>query len=240
MKNIITAFIATDKVTSPMSVGFTINTTAVEGVDYTVVDNKTAFNFKPGVFKDEIKIMPINNNIADGDKLLTLTLSSNASGVTIGYPGKLGSGTKYAVTILDDDCPIIFNDMVGKWSGTDNWSPANGGPDPTQVETTYDGTNFTINGLGFGWLTNPAFWDEVVISSTPIIITDMDPITGIFTIPEQDLAHTTWNGAPQPFYRISGTGQYFPCTRTMVINYQIIQNGAPLYNFNFTETITLN
>jgi len=63
----------------------------------------------------------------------------------------------------------------------------------------------------------------------------MDPVTGVFTIAEQYLADTTWNGSPQPTYRISAYGQYFSCLNKMTVNYTLYQNGAVLRQY--TETI---
>jgi len=91
-----------------------------------------------------------------------------------------------------------------------------------------------MNGLAFAWLTDPAYWDEVVVESEPVIV-DMDPVTGEFTISEQFLANTTWNGDLQDTYSISADGQYFSCLQLMVVNYTLYQDGSVLRQF--TETI---
>ena len=90
-----------------------------------------------------------------------------------------------------------------------------------------------MEGIAYGWLTNTNYWDEVVIVSNPVIV-DMDPVSGVFTIDEQFLATTTWNGGVQPDYSISANGQYFSCLHSMVVNYTLYQGGVLR---QYTETI---
>jgi len=219
---------------SEVKVDFTIQSdNAVEGVDYTIVDNKTQLVYPVGQFVDKVTILPIDNFIEDGDKILNFTLDN--SSVSLGYPGSIDTGKAIVITLTDDDCAFTFDDLDGiAWSGSDNVPASQAGPNPTQISTLFDGTNLLMNGLAFAWLTDTSYWDEVVVESEPVIV-DMDPVTGEFTISEQFLANTTWNGAPQPTYSISADGQYFSCLQLMVVNYTLYQGGSVLRQF--TETI---
>lgn len=219
--------------TSEVSVNFTITSTnAVEGVNYTIEGDKTKLTFPAGVFSQKIVIIPIDNSIEDGDKNLTITLTS--SSVHVGLPGPDANNTSIGVTLTDDDCAFTFEDLDGiEWIGTDNASGSQG-PNATQIKTTFDGTNLFMEGIAYGWMTNTGYWNEVIVDSFPVIV-DMDPITGEFTVAFQELATTTWNGNPQTPYQISATGQYFSCLKSAVVKYTLYQGGAVLTQF--TETI---
>jgi len=218
---------------SNISVPFTINSTAVEGVDYTIVDNKTSFNFSNGNLSDSIFIMPIDDLDPSGDKVLTIAL--NSSEVSIGYPGPSALNSELVLTIVDNDCPYTLQELGdASWSGTDNASGSQG-PNASQIETAYDGTTFTMEGIGYGWITNTNYWDEVIVDSYPVVV-DFNTTTGTFTIDLQDLCTTTWNGAPQAPYSVQGSGSYDSCSETMTISYDIIQDGGILRSY--IETIT--
>lgn len=225
---------SSEAATSDVAVNFTIaSDNAVEGVDYTVDGSSSQLNFPVGTFNRTIAITPINNALSDGNKVLTITLTSS-NGPQIGYPGTEPSNTVITLTILDDDCAFTLAQFDGyTWSGEDD-APAPEGPNATQIVTTFDGTNLYMEGIAYGWLTNTAYWDEVVVTSNPVLA-NMDPATGVFTIALQPLCETTWIGAPQPAYSISAEGQYFPCLEEMVVNYTLYQSGAVLREF--TETI---
>ena len=219
--------------TSEVSVDFTISSdNAVEGVHYTVVGGSSQLTFPVGVFNKNIIIVPIDNSEEDGDKVLTITLTN--SSVSLGVPGPDSLNKSLTVTLTDDDCAFTFEGLDGiSWIGNDN-ATGSQGPNPTQIVTTFDGTNLLMDGIAFGWLTNTNYWDEVVVASAPVIV-DMDPVTGEFTIEEQYLADTLWNGSPQPTYSISATGQYFSCLNKMIVNYTLFQGGGVLREY--TETI---
>lgn len=215
-----------------ISIPFTINSTAVEGVDYTIVDNKTSFNFSDGHLTDSIFIMPIDETDPSGDKLLTFSL--NSSGVDLGYPGPNSLNAELVLTIIDNDCPYTLDELAAAtWTGTDNASGSQG-PNDSQIEMAYDGTTFTMEGIGYGWLTG-GYWDEVVVDSYPVVV-DFNTTTSTFTIDLQDLCTTTWVGAPQNPYSVQGSGSYDSCSGTMTVSYDIIQGGGILRSY--IETIT--
>jgi hypothetical protein len=218
--------------TSDIVVDFEITSdNAVEGTHYTIQDNKSQLSFSKGTFTDTIVILPIDNAEEDGDKILNFSITS--APVTLGFPGPDANGTAITITLTDDDCGWSLTDLDGApWTGQDNSTDGDGNFS-TQVTTSYDGTKLLMEGLAYGWLTG-SYWDEVVIDSEPLIV-DIDPVSGVFTIAEQYLCDTTWNGAPQPTYSIVGSGQYFSCLKQMVINYDLIQGGGVLRSL--TETI---
>jgi hypothetical protein len=222
-----------ENATTAVTVDYTITSeTAVKGVHYTIVGEANKLTFAPGELNAKIIIVPIDNLMEDGNKVLNITLTN--SSVAIGLPGPDAFNKSIVVTLTDDDCAFTFADLDGiSWIGTDNASGSQG-PNATKITTAFDGTNLLMSGIAFGWLTNPNYWEEVVVDSEPVIVI-MDPVTGVFTIAEQYLADTTWNGSPQPTYRISAYGQYFSCLNKMTVNYTLYQNGAVLRQY--TETI---
>jgi len=226
---------ATAAATSPITVDFSISG-ATAGTDYTILDGKSQFTFAAGVFSDKIEIMPVNNIVEDGNKILTITLDSSTA--SLGFPGPAGNGTTMTLTIQDDDCAFSLQGLGdASWTGVDNVPASQAGPNDSQISTSFDGTNLLIEGIGYGWITDTAFWNEVVVVSNPVIV-QMDLITGDFTIDEQFLCTTTWLGDQQDDYSVRGTGTYTSCTETMVITYDLLQGGGVLRSFS--ETITIN
>ena len=219
--------------TSAVSVDFSITSNnAVEGTHYMIADNKTQLNFAPGVFKDMVEIIPIDNASEDGDKLLTFSLAG--SSVSLGYPGPDSFGTSLSITLTDDDCAWSLAGLDGiEWIGNDNASGGEG-PNATQIVTSFDGTILLMEGIAYGWLTNPGYWDEPVVVSH-LVNVDMHPVTGAFTVEFQELCETTFNGVPQTPYQISASGQFLSCLGKMIVNYDLYQGGDLLRSH--TETI---
>ncbi len=203
---------------------------AVEGVDYEIVDNRTSFDFAAGTHINSIDVNIINNFDVDGDRTIVFTIENG------GFPGQAAINSTYTLTIQDDDCPFTLAELgAANWSGTDN-APSGQGPNASQVTTSFDGTNLLMEGIGYGWLTNPAYWDEVVTNSNPVVA-QIDTF-GNVTIANQYLCTTTWLGNTQPDYYIEATGAYAACSETMVITFDLIQNGS--VTTSLTETITIN
>lgn len=218
-----------------VSVDFSITSTnATEGVHYTIADNKSSLDFPVGTFSDTVTILPIDNLTEDGDKVLNFSLGS--SSVKVGYLGPDTSGTSTTITLVDDDCAFTFADLDAlSWIGTDN-APSGQGPNATQITTAFNGTDLLMEGIAYGWLTNLDYWAEEIVDSFPVIV-DMDPVTGKFTIDEQPLCTTFYDGSIQDPYSISATGQYFSCLHSIVVNYKLYQEGGTGTLREFTETI---
>lgn len=226
--------------TEDVSIDFTVSSNnATAGVDYTVVNNKSSFSFSPsnGVYSDVVEIQPINNFIAGTeDLLINITLGASTYGT--GFPGPDSLGKVISLTILDDDCPFSLQGLGdATWSGSDDVPSTQAGPNNTEVETSYDGTNLLMEGLSYAWIIDTSYWDEVVVTSNKVIV-NVDLVTGVINIPLQYLCTTTWNGAVQADYSIEASGTYTSCSKTMVLNYKLYQGGSVLRSFK--ETITKN
>lgn len=204
---------------------------ATEGVDYEIIDNRTTFDFVAGTHTNSIDVRVIDNTDVDGEKVIVFTLTGE------GFPGEAAINSTYTLTIQDDDCPFTLAELgAASWAGSDN-STAEGPNNATQIATTFDGTNLLFEGIAYGWITNPAYWEEVVVTSNASVVANVDAL-GNITIANQYLCTATWNGAVQPDYYIEATGAYAACSETMVLNWDLYQNGAILRSY--TETITIN
>ena len=234
----ITAYASIPNLQNDVTVGFEITTDNATAADYTIIDGKSSFSFGSGKYEDSIQIKPIDNLVEDGEKVISITLSNTSDSSLIGFPGPDGKGKTFTVVFKDDDCAFTLQGLGdATWSGSDNAPAGQAGPNDSQVTTSFDGTNLLIEGLAYGWLTDTAYWDEVIVDSFPVIAI-VEPITGEISIALQPLCTTTWLGDPQPPYSIEGTGQFVSCTGTMTISYNLIQGGSTLRSF--TEILTIN
>jgi hypothetical protein len=183
----------------------------------------------------------------------SITLTTNTALMPIGEVLNLklnidaGENNATAGTTLSYDlerikfCLKTLLDYVGTWSGKDSWGYT------TQVTTSIDGDgDLVMNGIGFGWMQND--WGEPIVSSTPVKV-DVNLITGTFTIdPAKQTGsylETTYLGAPQAPYNISGSGKITStCDQVLEFTYYYIQGGSPIkgssYGPEFKEVITLN
>jgi hypothetical protein len=154
----------------------------------------------------------------------------------LGYPGPDGLGKSMTVRLQDDDCGFSLEGLgAATWSGEDTVPASQAGPNQSMITTSFDGTNLLMEGLGYAWLTDTGYWDEVVVVSNVVIVT-VDLTTGTIDIPLQALCTATWNGDIQPDYSISATGIYTACSKTMVLDYKLYQGGSVLREYS--ETIT--
>lgn len=229
----VTALYANNNYDSDVSMAFNITSDdATVGVDYDIVDSQTSFNFTTGETTDTITIQIYDNTDVDGSRSLNINLVGG-NGIFAGYPGNPANNSVYTLTIEDDDCPYTFQELAdASWTGSDNASGSEG-PNDTQISMSFNGTDLLIEGIAYGWLTNPGYWDEVVINSNPVVA-QIDA-AGNLTIANQYLCTTTWLGNVQPDYNIQATGTFSSCNRTMIINYDLIQGGGILRSY--TETI---
>jgi hypothetical protein len=129
----------------------------------------------------------------------------------------------------------------GTWSGS-VVPDANGFETASTITTSFDGTDLTIEGIAQSWITDPNYWEEVIVDSEPVIAT-IDPATGAFTVEYQYNCRATWNGSIQPDYYVTVDGFYFACTDTIEMNYSLYQGGSLISGGAAgvgTETITLD
>ena len=86
---------------------------ATEGVDFEILNEGRDLVYEPGVAVQNINIKLIDNDEADGDLELTITLvSCSKSEYAIGKPGPDSNYSSFTLTITDDDCPFIPEDYT--------------------------------------------------------------------------------------------------------------------------------
>lgn len=198
-------------------------TTAQSGVEYTL--ESTTFTIPANEYFGTITV----NGIYEG-------ATSDGSTLKLKLSGEEAAGFSNVFTLnIFQFCTFDINDFVGTWSGTDSWGY------PTEVVTTLVNGQLVINGIGFGWFQD--WWGEVIITNTPLVM-NVDPVTATFTIAEQPYLTSTYNGAPQPAYGLSGSGSFEVCSKGMTINYVYHQSGGTFdgssWGASFKEVIFVN
>jgi len=73
---------------------------AVEGVDFTLVNDSKTLSFPQGWGYDTIWVQPIDNDIFEGNKMMNVVLTSNSQNY------QFGANKTNAVTIIDDEHPL--------------------------------------------------------------------------------------------------------------------------------------
>ena len=104
----------------PLTVVLSVESTFIDSEEdasdeFSINPSSLEATFAQGEYKTTIQVIPVDNELADGNKLVTLTIvSASSNNFVIGFPGpdQLNSSTE--ITIVDDDCPI---DYAG-WEGT--------------------------------------------------------------------------------------------------------------------------
>lgn len=232
----ITAYASVPNLSADITVGFEITEDNGSPSNYTVVDNKAAFTFGKDKYTDTIQIIPVDNNEEDGNKTLTITLTSSSGGETIGLPGPDGNSKSFTITIEDNDCKFSLKELgEATWVGTDNVPSGEKGPNTSLITANFEDPNLLLEGIGYAWITDTDYWNEVVVESNPVITT-IDPITFELIIEKQYLCTTIFDGNNYEYY-IQAKGVYSSCSEKMIINYDLIQDDK--ITRSFTETITI-
>lgn len=86
---------------------------AIEGEDFTLVNTSKTLSFAAGEYYAYIEIMPINNDLYEGNKSVNVVLTSGSAGAIIGYDNG-GSNVEYAFSIIDDEHPLAT--WIGSYS----------------------------------------------------------------------------------------------------------------------------
>ena len=153
------------------------------------------------------------------------------------------SGNSYSIAEVGKKNSIDLNDVVGTWSGQASWFEMFGYTSEVITSTDVNG-DLLINGLAFQWF--KGWWDEVIISNTPVKITFNDGCTDDFIIEEQPYIVSTWNGSPQPAYNLSGSGTLEKtATGFRMIVFPILHQSSSMIDGNnwglqFVEVLTLD
>ena len=147
------------------------------------------------------------------------------------------AGQDYTLEKVGEKSAVDLENYVGTWSGEDMWGD-------TEVTTTLDADgNLEITGVGVVFMTGA--WGETILEQEKVLM-DVDKTTGSFTIEEQLYMKTEYDGAVQELYYLSGTGTIDPCTNTMDLQYDFVQDGVSYvawltqYGYFFHEINVLN
>ena len=147
------------------------------------------------------------------------------------------AGQDYTLEKVGEKSAMDLENYVGTWSGEDMWGD-------TEVTTTLDADgNLEITGVGVVFMTGG--WGETILEQEKVLM-DVDKTTGSFTIEEQLYMKTEYNGVVQELYYLSGTGTIDPCTNTMDLQYDFVQDGVSYvawltqYGYFFHEINVLN
>ena len=147
------------------------------------------------------------------------------------------AGQDYTLEKVGEKSAVDLENYVGTWSGEDMWGD-------TEVTTTLDADgNLEITGVGVVFMTGA--WGETILEQEKVLM-DVDKTTGSFTIEEQLYMKTEYDGAVQELYYLSGTGTIDPCTNTMDLEYDFVQDGVSYvdwltqYGYFFHEINVLN
>ena len=146
-------------------------------------------------------------------------------------------GSDYTISYAGQKNAIDLADYVGTWTGTDMWGP-------TEVTTTLDADGVLwITGVGVTFMETA--WGEVIADQVSLPM-EIDLGTGAFTIDEAYYMTTTYNGAVQDVYNLSGTGVIDICgSNTMDLEYDFVQGGTSYnawlnqYGYFFVESNVL-
>lgn len=145
------------------------------------IENSGTLTIPAGEFSGIIGVRPVDNGASDGNKLITITLSSvSNSAVNVGYPGPEGLSKTFSVTIEDDDCPLVLEDLTGTFDvvigGTSFWDP------------NWEHTCEISLGEEPNTLVISNFWDieNVGAASYSDIVVQIDPATLTASVPDQE------------------------------------------------------
>lgn len=231
---IVEVFLATINQNDNVTVDFEISSSnAILGTHYEIVDNKSQFSIESGKYSDDIRIRLIDNTDTDGNKELTITLTSNSSGANIGYLGPDALGSSFVLKIIDDDCPV---ELVGEYNEISETQPFNV-PGLTTIDKIEAGANaneYWIYGV-YSELYS-VYWGEVFQSGfgNEGLVQMIDNGDGTVSIPCQYLGQTL----PGPYdYWISGTGNYSSCDKTLNLSFGLQFDDTCTDNYGATTLL---
>lgn len=153
-----------------------------------------------------------NTELMPEDETLKLVMNLDA-GANNATAGTQINYNLYRIRFCPIDDITIFE---GSYSGDTYWGP-------TQTTATVNANGvLEITGVGVAFMTG--YWGEVItnMESIPIVLQP----NGDFTIPETYYMSTTYNGAVQPDYNLTGYGRLDACTGTMELYYDFVQPGV--------------
>lgn len=212
----IPVLLASSSNASGTTVNFTVTSQASDRFNIT---QNGSIQIPSGEFSANIELIPVDDNLVNGDAEITITLSSSEVGVGLGGDGVRFHNT--VVTLVDDDCiPMpstlytasvrAFNDDAPSYDAT--LTPVPGTTDQYSIDSAW-GPNFV------GWATgDPSFNGAFVYPATIRINSDL-----------------TIDVIGAAGYATGGTGTYDSCGD--VFMFTLTQG---LFTTDFTVDVTLN
>ena len=185
----------------------TVSNDSGESFDFTVTGDSSRYTITPadgkvvfsaGSYEATITVTPVDNNVSDGNADLTITLT----GENVGVGGDGVNLTSVAVTIIDDDCPIVIDDTA-LWISQYDDSRA----DATEVELTKLGDNQWYCPTTWGY-------NGVANFTGAAGYAGLYPYDVVITLNPSDLTVLV-EGLDG--WAIGGSGSYDPCANTFTI-----------------------
>jgi len=211
---------------------FTFLSTFPDGEFYVVADVKQAMNISSDLDLELTfdQIGKINGQTYSFPKALSTDFPCSERYFVLAKLTKVGED--FTIEEVGQNGNLDLTDYIGTWTGNDIYGS-------TEVTTTLNSDGkLEITGIGVTFMTGP--WAETIIDQENLVM-DIDLLTGEFTIGQQYYMETTYLGDPQPVYDLSGTGTINPCTRTMDLVYDFVQDGTSYtawltpYGYEFHE-----
>jgi len=187
-------------------------TGGTEGVDFTLIGG-TSLTIPAGEWFTSFSVKPIDNQVADGDKVITFEITSVSGDISAGL-GLVGK--KFTYTITDDDCPFKVDYFIGTLVCQE---PGYAGS-PYDVGSTVDPGNPNA-------IIIDNFWDyggEVKYI--------FDPATNKVDLPTQNVVM----GGDTYVVSSNGQGTYEACSKKFIVPYKVSFAGD-VYDEN-THTFT--
>jgi hypothetical protein len=162
-----------------------ISNAAVEGVDFTLVNDSKTLSFPQGWGYDTIWIQPIDNDIFEGNKLVYVVLQSNSQNY------QFGANSSLSVTFIDDEHPLKA--WIGTYTVEALDYSSYFGPEVWTVKTEADPSdlnNLLVTGIGNDPSKNGGY-SEV---KTIVGVVDTDAKTITFTSGSEIGTHGAFSG----------------------------------------------
>lgn len=166
----------------------------------------------------------INGQTHSFPAALTSTETCSASYTVLAKITK--TGNSYAFEEIGSAAPLNPTLFEGTWEGTTSYGY------PTQMVTTWDGSQLSVTGVGVGFMEQD--WGEVIITMETLVM-DVDWETGAFTVAEAPYMTTTYLGDATDPYSLSAVGTLSgTCTPTIHFDYDFVQAGT-----SYTDWLTV-
>jgi hypothetical protein len=97
-----------------------VNTGEDASDQFSINPSNLEVTFDSGEYISQIQIIPVNNQVADGDKIVTVTMvSASLPNFNLGFAGPDNLNSLSDITIVDNDCPIDYEGWSGTFSVTE-------------------------------------------------------------------------------------------------------------------------